>query len=286
MESYAQFCPTFFVIKVGMKQLIIFITLIIWSGNLFAQFPSSGKSPGSFNSKQFNVGHFYGKVVDEKTNKAVEYATVQLFQLKMDTVTKKMRNQIISGALTESNGEFSLENLPVMGEFTLKITGIGYDSSEQKISFNIDMKAIQQGNYQKALSGVDKDLGNIKLHSLAFALNEVTVTADEPIFKLELDKKVYTPDKDPSNSGTMAEDVLKKVPSVQVDIDGNVTLRNASPQILVDGRPTTLTMDQIPSDVIDRIEIITNPSAKYDASGGQSGIINIVMKKNRRIGYN
>src|SRR6185295_16907827 len=96
----------------------------------------------------------------------------------------------------------------------------------------------------------------------------------------------YTPDKDPSNSGTMAEDVLKKVPSVQVDIDWNVTLRNASPQILVDGRPTTLTMDQIPSDVIDRIEIITNPSAKYDASGGQSGIINIVMKKNRRIGYN
>jgi outer membrane receptor protein involved in Fe transport len=79
---------------------------------------------------------------------------------------------------------------------------------------------------------------------------------------------------------------LKNVPSVNVDIDGNVTLRNAAPQVFVDGRPTTLTIDQIPADAIQSIEVITNPSAKYDASGGTGGILNIILKKNRRIGYN
>jgi|ADGO01.1.fsa_nt_gi hypothetical protein len=79
---------------------------------------------------------------------------------------------------------------------------------------------------------------------------------------------------------------MRQVPSLNVDIEGNVTLRNAAPQIFVDGRPSTLTLEQIPSDAIQSIEIITNPSAKYDASGGQSGILNIVLKKNRKAGYN
>ena len=79
--------------------------------------------------------------------------------------------------------------------------------------------------------------------------------------------------------------MLKHVPSVNVDIDGNVTLRNASPTIFVDGRPTTLTLDQIPADAIQTVEIITNPSAKFDASGGTAGILNIVLKKNRKAGY-
>jgi outer membrane receptor protein involved in Fe transport len=79
---------------------------------------------------------------------------------------------------------------------------------------------------------------------------------------------------------------MRNVPSLNVDIDGNVTLRNNSPQILVDGRPSTLTLDQIPADAIESVEIITNPSAKYDASGGTSGILNIVLKKNRKVGYN
>jgi len=88
------------------------------------------------------------------------------------------------------------------------------------------------------------------------------------------------------NAGGTGEDVLRNIPAVQVDMDGNVTMRNSAPQIFVDGRPTTLTIDQIPADAIQKIEIITNPSAKYDASGGGGGIINIVMKRNRTIGYN
>ena len=79
---------------------------------------------------------------------------------------------------------------------------------------------------------------------------------------------------------------MKNVPSVQVDIDGNVKLRNATPQIYVDGRPTTLTLDQIPADAIQSVEVITNPSAKYDASGGNAGILNIILKKNKKTGYN
>src|SRR5690606_30494610 len=78
----------------------------------------------------------------------------------------------------------------------------------------------------------------------------------------------------------------RNIPALNVDIDGNVTLRNSAPQIFVDGRPTSLTLDQIPSDAIESVEMITNPSAKFDASSGQSGILNIVLKKNRRIGYN
>ncbi len=88
------------------------------------------------------------------------------------------------------------------------------------------------------------------------------------------------------SAGGTALDVMKNVPSVNVDIDGNVALRNSSPQIFVDGRPTTLTLDQIPADAIESVEVITNPSAKYDASGGGAGILNIVLKKNRKTGYN
>jgi hypothetical protein len=79
---------------------------------------------------------------------------------------------------------------------------------------------------------------------------------------------------------------MRNVPSVSVDIDGNVTVRNSAPQLLVDGRPTTLTLDQIPADAIESVEVITNPSAKYDASGGGAGILNIVLKKNKKTGYN
>jgi hypothetical protein len=89
----------------------------------------------------------------------------------------------------------------------------------------------------------------------------------------------------PVLAGT-AVDVMKNIPSLSVDIDGNVSLRNAPPQIFVDGRPTTMTLEQIPADAIASVEIITNPSAKFDASGGGSGILNIVLKKNRKAGYN
>src|SRR5687768_4594972 len=103
---------------------------------------------------------------------------------------------------------------------------------------------------------------------------------------MDIDKEVFNVDQNIVSAGGTAVDVMKNVPSLNVDIDGNVTLRNASPQIYVDGRPTTLTLDQIPADAIESVEVITNPSAKYDASGGNAGILNIVLKKNKKTGYN
>ncbi|HEX8675827.1 MAG TPA: outer membrane beta-barrel family protein, partial [Segetibacter sp.] len=103
---------------------------------------------------------------------------------------------------------------------------------------------------------------------------------------MDIDKKVFGVDKNIVSAGGTALDVMKNVPSVNVDIDGNVALRNSPPQIFVDGRPTTLTLDQIPADAIENVEVITNPSAKYDASGGGAGILNIVLKKNKKTGYN
>ena len=117
-------------------------------------------------------------------------------------------------------------------------------------------------------------------------LQSVTVSASKSTLKLDIDKKVYNVEKDLVNAGGTAADVMKNVPSVNVDIDGNLTLRNAPPLLYIDGRPSTLTLDQIPADAIESVEVITNPSAKYDASGGGAGIVNIVLKKNRKTGYN
>src|ERR1700753_200956 len=103
---------------------------------------------------------------------------------------------------------------------------------------------------------------------------------------MDMEKKVFNVSKDIVSAGGTGLDILKNVPSINVDIDGNVSLRGASPQIMVDGKPTTLTLDEIPSDAIESVEVITNPSAKYDASGGGAGILNIVLKKNRKTGYN
>jgi outer membrane receptor protein involved in Fe transport len=141
-------------------------------------------------------------------------------------------------------------------------------------------------NAQAAINAVDKDLGNIKMSQDAQTLEEATVTASKPLIQMGVDRKIYNVEKDISAAGGSATDVMRNVPSVQVDIDGNVTLRNSTPTIFVDGRPTTLTLDQIPADAIQSVEIITNPGAKYDASGGTSGILNIVLKKNRKAGYN
>jgi hypothetical protein len=117
------------------------------------------------------------------------------------------------------------------------------------------------------------------------SLAGVEIVGEKPAYTMAIDKRVFNVDKNLSSIGGTATDVLKQVPSVNVDIDGNVSVRNGSPTIFVDGRPTTLTLDQIPADAIASIEVVTNPSAKYDAEG-VSGILNIVLKKNRKAGIN
>ena len=270
------------IMKRSLRILFIAIGLVLTIG-LHAQIP--GARPGG-GGQNMNVGRFYGKLIDETNSKPVAGASVQLIQNKMDTATKKRRDFIIATMLSDKRGEFSIENLPVMASFNLRISGVGYKLSEQKVKFEINMGAARTGDMSSMLSAVDKDLGNIRLIQDSKQLQDVTVISSKPLLQMNLDRKVYNVEKDLSAAGGTAVDIMKNVPSVNVDIDGNVTLRNAAPQIFIDGRPTTLTLDQIPADQIASVEIITNPSAKYDASGGGSGILNIVLKKNRKAGYN
>ena len=258
----------------------IFFTLICLSitSASFAQMPGGNRGLGG---QSMNVGHFYGKIIDSTTNKPLESVSVQLIQNKLDTATKKRKDVVIAGMLTGKKGDFSLENLPVVATFKLKITGIGYKTIEQKVFFDIKMG----GDMSQMMNAVDKDLGNIKLETDTKQLAEVNVTGTKSLLQMGIDRKIFNVDKNLTSIGGTAVDVMKSVPSVNVDIDGNVTLRNAPPQIFVDGRPTTLTLDQIPADAIQSVEIITNPSAKFDASGGGSGILNIVLKKARKAGY-
>ena len=264
-----------------MNKLVLFFLLNLTSFCLFAQNPMQ-RPGGAGNGQQMN-GRMYGKVVEAQSGKPVEAASIQLIQSRMDTATKKRKDVIIAGMLTKANGEFSLENIPLFGQSKLKITGIGFKPLEQNVSFELKM---QGGDMSAMLNAIDKDLGNIKMEMDAQVLGNVTVVSSKPLFQLGIDRKVYNVEKDVIAAGGTAVDVMKNVPSLSVDLDGNVTLRNNTPQIFVDGRPTTMQLEQIPADAIESVEIITNPSAKYDASGGTSGILNIVLKKNKKVGYN
>jgi len=260
-----------------MGTVYLFIFTLIISGTTMAQMP--GRAGG----QNMNMGHFYGKVIDANNNKPLEAASVQLTQNKMDTVTKKRRDFVVAAMLTNKKGEFSIDKLPVLTSYNILITAIGFTPFTEKIAFNLKMNG---GDMSQILNAVDKDLGNIKMVPNPQQLAGVVVTANPPLLQMNIDRKVFNVDKSLTSVGGTAVDVMKNVPSVNVDIDGNVTLRNVTPQIFIDGRPTTLTLDQIPADEIESVEIITNPSAKFDASGGGSGILNIVLKKNRKAGYN
>ncbi len=274
----------------------ILLLLVITSA--LAQAPGGGTRGGQGGARNMNVGHLYGKIVDSKTNKGIEGTSVQLIASRFDTVTKQLKDKIAATVISQPNGDFSLENVPVFGKLRLRITAVGYGDYDQPVSFGLKMPAGGQNGQaqsgaaggadrmQQMMSAIDKDLGNIKLAQTDATLANVTVTATKPFFEMGVDRKIFNVDKNIVSSGQTATEVMKQIPSVNVDIDGNVTLRNSAPILFVDGRPTTLTLDQIPADIIDKVELITNPSAKFDASSGGGGILNIVLKKNKKTGYN
>ncbi len=272
-----------------MKTLLFPFFILCFSFYASAQIPPGGQQRAA--SQNMNIGHFYGKIVDSATNKGIEAATIQLTGNKFDTTAKKLKQVIFATIFTQPNGDFSLENLPITGNFKLHISVVGYAGLIKQVSFGIKFQqnntAGQQDRMQQMLGMVDKDLGNIKLAQNNTTLANVTVISSaKPFFEMGVDRKIFNVDKNLVTTGQTATEVMKQIPTLNVDIDGNVTLRNATPQIFIDGRPTTLTLDQIPADVIDRVELITNPSAKYDASGGSGSILNIVLKKNIKKGYN
>jgi len=269
-----------------MKKILLLIIVAIATVSGYAQMPG-GMPPGGAprTGGPGNIGHVYGKLTDAD-GKAVSGASVLLMRNKMDSVTKKSKEVLVKGLVTGGNGDFNFEDLPVMGNLKLKISSSGFKAYEQVVSF---MPKMEPGAAKPAAGGMpsfDKDLGNIKLTPDAKQLQDVTVTAPTGSIRLNADKKVFNVEKNIMSAGGTGVDVMRNVPSVNVDIDGNISIRNAAPQLLIDGRPTTLTLDQIPADAIESVEVITNPSAKYDASGGGAGILNIVLKKNKKSGYN
>ncbi len=266
---------------------------------LCAVFMASAQMKGPMNGNM-NMGHVYGKVVDS-TGKGISDVSVVITKNVFDTVSKKRKDVPVKAFITKANGEFNFEELSVFMPLQLKIAATGYKQHKQAISFQMKMPAggggmaggqgqsggNPMGGLNAVLNAFDKDLGNIKLTADVTQLQTVTVTTSaKPLLKMDIDKKVFNVEKNMVSSGGTAVDVMRNVPSLQVDIDGNVKLRNAAPQIYVDGRTTSLSLDQIPADAIESVEVITNPSAKYDASGGNAGILNIVLKKNKRTGYN
>ena len=262
-----------------MKKIWTIIAVLLISGKLFAQMPQG--NPGDRQGMPAN-GHIYGKITDQNS-KPVAEASVLLMQNKFDTAAKKVKQLLFKSLITANNGDFSFEDLPVGSNYLLKISNTGFKAVDQPVSFF-------SGNKGAPTPGVmpsfEKDLGNIKLTSDVKELQAITITSTASSIKLNADKKVFNVEKNIMSAGGTGVDVMRNVPSVNVDIDGNITMRNSAPQLLIDGRPTTLTLDQIPADAIESVEVISNPSAKYDASGGGAGILNIILKKNKKTGYN
>lgn len=254
-----------------MKKSLIFLCLALVLDQAFAQSPA-GAPPGGRPAGGGPVsGHLYGKLVDSAGH-GIGRASVLILKTSTDPATGKRKDVLLKGGTSQNNGDFSVEDLPVNNPLRLSVSAVGYTALAQDVVLTPQ--------------AAEKDLGDLHMTQATKELQQVVVTASKPSMTVDMEKKVFNVSKDIVSVGGNGLDVLKNVPSVNVDIDGNVTLRGGSPQLFVDGKPTTLTLDEIPSDAIESVEVITNPSAKYDASGGGAGILNIVLKKNRKQGYN
>lgn len=209
-----------------------------------------------------------GKIVEDKTEEAIPYATVAIYN--------KIGSNVITGTISSDKGEFILERIPE-GDYYIKISFMGFkDHTIYPISFNDTKRTI--------------DLGIIKLQPDLESLDEVVVTSKASAIRNAVDKQIISVGSNLSAIGGTAVDALKLSPSVQTDADGNVKLRgSANFKVLVNGKPTTLSasdvLKQTPANSISKIEVITNPSVKYSAEGG-AGIINIILKKGVESGFN
>jgi outer membrane receptor protein involved in Fe transport len=221
----------------------------------------------ALHSQAQNAYTITGKVVDGSTDDVIPFATAIIKSTETD--------QTIAGATTDDLGVFTLETTDSSFYLLVRFMGF-YDTIFQEIPF----------------TGNTADIGTISLRSSVQDIGPVQVQAEKSTMEFKLDKRVYNIGKDISSTGMGAMEVLNNVPSVTVDIEGQVSLRgNAGVQILINGKPSVVSDDPanalsgLTADMIESIEIITNPSAKYEASG-TSGIINIILKKEEKRGFN
>ena len=214
------------------------------------------------------AGIISGKVVDAKNLAPIEYANIVL----MDTVTHSM----ITGTVSDSNGFFRIKDIPT-GRYYIEYSFIGYTKQRSRV--------LTISNKRTRI-----DLGELKLIPSAVTMDEVNITAEKNMMISKIDRKVFNVQKDiMAQTGTVI-DILQTIPSVSVDVDGNISLRGSqSVTVLINGRPSVMAgianLDQMPASLIEKIEVITNPSAKYRPDG-TGGIINIILKKERKAGFN
>lgn len=214
-------------------------------------------------------GSVRGKVVDTATGSSMPFVNIAVY----DKATQKF----IKGAISDEKGLFYVTGLPY-GSYTIKLSYMGYTELNRDFTLEVEHK--------------HTNLKVINLTEDSQTLDEVTVTAQRPAMRLEVDRKSFDVSQDISNAGGAASDVLENIPSVEVDTEGNISLRgNTSVEVWINGKASGLTSDnraeilqQLPAESIDRIEVIDNPSAKFSAEGS-AGIINIVLKKDRTAGY-
>ena len=241
----------------GILTVLIIILLIFNSGYLSAQ-------------KQ-KAGTVSGVVMEKMSGNALEFATV--------VIKTKNDSTILQGTVTDKNGKFKIRDIP-FGDYKVTVSFIGFDNSVTPL-FRID-ESHQVIN-----------LGNLLISGSTSTLDEVMVNSERSTYVNTIDRKVFNVGKDLTSKTGSASDLMQNIPSVTVDIDGVVSLRGSSSvMILINGKPSALmganraaVLQQMPASTIERIEVITNPSAKYKPDG-TSGIINIVLKKNKLPGFN
>ncbi|MDE6298013.1 MAG: TonB-dependent receptor, partial [Muribaculaceae bacterium] len=213
-------------------------------------------------------GTVTGTVVNKESGQPMDFVSVQIFN-------SKTGKPLQITASTDENGAFTLSNIPD-GSYIVKVMNVGSIDQERPVK----------------IAGADVKLGKISLADDTKVLQEVVVEGIKSQMRFELDKKVFSVDANIASAGQSASELLESIPSVEVDQDGEVSLRgDTSVTIWINGKDSGLTADnraqileQIPGESIERIEVITNPSAKYSPEG-TSGIINIILKKDRRGGY-
>jgi outer membrane receptor protein involved in Fe transport len=244
----------------------LFVSMFI-NGLVIAQRPDSGPS-GSSPASLPSDGYMKGTILDDVTNEPIEFAIVAIYNQR--------DSSLVNGGLTDSLGKFEFKEL-AYGLYYLDIKFVGFKDTR--------MTGITVTPRNKSV-----DLGEIKIENSMTDLGNVVVTGERPQMSYQIDRKVVYVESNVTAIGGTAVDVLENTPSIQTDIDGNVTLRGSSNfTVLIDNRPSVLegseALQQIPASTIERIEIITNPSARYDPDG-TAGIINVIMKEEKRKGVN
>ncbi|WP_020567987.1 outer membrane beta-barrel family protein [Neolewinella persica] len=238
------------------RLILSFFILLFLSSSIFAQ---KGPTPGKV----------AGTLIDAETEEPIGFANVVVY-----TIT----DSLVTGTTTDIDGSFSFDNLP-LGDYRLEMSFLGYGTENRGVELN---------EMERFFS-----LGDVFLGSGGQELEEVVVTAERAVMELGLDRKVFNVEKSVAAAGGSAEDLLRQLPSISVDLEGNISLRGSgNVRFLINGRPSGLVgsdpatyLKSLSASNIERIEVITNPGAAYDPEG-TAGLINIVLKNKREDGFN